>query len=337
MRWLACAPGPSYSVQDVHNGWVEALRAAGEKVLDYPLGDWLTFLGNALLQRGEHEFFRAMTGEQAIDAAADRLCAALWKTRPDVLFLTSGFFLPEPLLDTARRDGVKIVLFATEQPYEAREVEMGNHCDLVLTTEPSTIDRFTTRVVHQPHSYRPSVHHPGEAIPELAADFAFVGTAFQSRIEFFEQMNLDGLDVLFGGNWAQLPPDSPLRKYIPGALEDCLDNHRTADVYRSASVGINFYRREADDDAPVGTAVGPREIEMAACGMPFLRDPRPEGDELFPTLPRFDSPEEAAELLRWFLAHPSERESSAQKARDAIADRTFDSAAARLLRLMEGI
>jgi hypothetical protein len=336
MRWLACAPGPQYSVQDVHRGWVEALRNAGEKVLDYPLGDWLCFFGEALLQRSQHEFFRAMTDAQAIDASADRLAAALWKTRPDALLLTSGFFLPTELLDRARRDGVRIVMLATEQPYERREIVMGAHCDIVLTTDPTTLDQFECTAVHQPHSYRPTVHTPGPARPELSCDFAFVGTGYSSRIEFFEAMDLQDLDVLLAGNWQALAEDSPLRRHVVGDVHDCLDNTKTVDVYRSAKVGINFYRREADPGTPAGVAVGLREVEAAAIGHFLLRDPRPEGDELFSMLPTFDTPQQASALLAWYLNHPSERERAALKAREAIQDRTYDNAAAALLRLMEG-
>jgi hypothetical protein len=53
-------------------------------------------------------------------------------------------------------------------------------------------------------------------------------------------------------------------------------------------------------------------------------------------LPTFTGPDEASDLLRWFLAHPSEREKAAQKAREAVQGRTFDTAAAGLLRLMRG-
>ncbi len=338
MRWLACHPGPNYSVADVHNGWVEALRAAGEKVIDFPLGNWLTFFGEALLQRSENEFFRAMTDVQAIDASADRLAAALWKTRPDVLLLTSGFFLPPPLLDTARRDGVKVVVICTEQPYElSRELDIAAHSDVALLTDPTTIDRFreVCTAVHQPHCYRPTVHLPGPARPELAADFAFVGTGYDSRIRFLEAMDLDGLDVLLAGNWAQLAEDSPLRAFVAGGLEDCLDNDKTVEVYRSARVGINLYRRESETpELSAGWAVGPREIEMAAIGAFFLRDPRPEGDELLPSLPTFTSPGEAGEQLRWWLANPAARDTAAHKAREAVADRTFDHAAGNLLRLI---
>jgi spore maturation protein CgeB len=338
MRWLACQPGPNYSVQDLHVGYVEALRSAGETVLEYPLGNWLTFFGEALLQRSQNEFFRAMTDVQAIEASADRLAAALWKTRPDVLLLTSGFFLPPPLLDTARRDGVKVVVICTEQPYElTRELDMASHSDIALLTDPTTIDQFrqVCTAVHAPHCYRPTVHHPGPVRPELAADLAFVGTGYASRIAFLEQMDLDGLDVLLGGNWQDLEPDSPLHRHLSGGPGDCLHNDRTADIYRSAKAGLNLYRREAErPELSAGWAVGPREIEAAACGGFFLRDPRPEGDELFPMLPTFTDPAEASELLRWWLAHPDDRAAAAAKARAAVADRTFDNAAARLLRLI---
>jgi glycosyltransferase involved in cell wall biosynthesis len=191
------------------------------------------------------------------------------------------------------------------------------------------------------------VHYPGPAVPELKSDFAFVGTGFDSRIKFFEAMNLDGLDVLLAGAWPSLAQDSPLRKYlrqgmaspIPhGAPEtvQCTDNEETAEIYRSARAGINFYRRESEPGhAGEGWAVGPREIEMAASGLFFLRDPRPEGDELFPSLPTFDGPEDAGEKLRWWLAHDSQREKAAAAARAAVADRTFDANARRLLQLLD--
>jgi hypothetical protein len=76
---------------------------------------------------------------------------------------------------------------------------------------------------------------------------------------------------------------------------------------------------------------------MAACGLFFLRDPRPEGDELFPMLPAFAGPGDASEKLRWWLKHDQEREAAAEKARLAVADRTFENNAKRFLKLLERI
>jgi spore maturation protein CgeB len=339
MRWLACHPGPNFSVQDLHVGWVEALSAAGEQVITYPLGSALAFYDSALIQVGTGTFQKALTAEQATQLAADRLAGALYKVRPDVLLLTSGFFLDPQLLDLARRDGVTVVLIATEQPYElSRELDLARHCDVALLTDPTTLAEFgqVTTAYHQPHSYRPGLHHPGPADPLLECDLSFVGTGYASRIGFLEAMNLAGLDVLLAGNWQQLTDASPLRRYVAHGLADCLDNEQTMQVYRSTRVGLNLYRREAESpDRVAGWATGPREIEMAAIGCFFLRDPRPEGDELFPSLPTFTSPAQASDQLRWWLARPDERRDAALKAREAIADRTFFAAATRLLHHLE--
>jgi spore maturation protein CgeB len=328
-------------VQDVHTGWVEALRAAGQQVVVSPFGSMLTFYDSVLVQVGADQFRKALTGEQATQMAVDRLAGALYKVRPDVLLLTSGFWLDTQLLDVARHDGVRIVLIATEQPYElSRELEIARHCDVALLTDPTTIKAFaevcTAR--HQPHCYRPAVHRPGPPDPSLVCDLAFVGTGYPSRAAFLEAMHLDGLDVLLAGNWQGLDETSPLRSFVAHDVEACLANEDTVDVYRSARVNLNLYRREAErPELATGWAVGPREIELAAIGAFFLRDPRPQGDSLFPSLPTFTSPAEAGELLRWWLARPDARAEAAAKAREAITDFTFDNAAARLLHTLEEI
>jgi hypothetical protein len=208
-----------------------------------------------------------------------------------------------------------------------------------------------------PHAYRPDVHYPrrGPVNQALAADLTFIGTGFQSRIDFFERMDFGELDVLLGGNWrvADLAPGSRLRTYIDeGALSPddarfddirytmgrCVDNTETAELYRHARMGINLYRRESEAEyAGQGWAIGPREIEMARCHLPFLRDPRPEGDKVFSMLPTFASPEDASEQLQWWLNHDRERDRAADEALAAVADRTFENNAKRLLQALENI
>jgi hypothetical protein len=128
-----------------------------------------------------------------------------------------------------------------------------------------------------------------------------------------------------------------LRKYLgSGDPEKCCDQPETVRIYQSAKIGLNLYRREADNDEVAdGWSMGPREVEMAACGLFFLRDPRPEGDRLFPMLPRFTGPAEASELVRWWQRHPDQRAEAAKLAQEAVADRTFTNHAKQLLRLLE--
>jgi spore maturation protein CgeB len=84
-----------------------------------------------------------------------------------------------------------------------------------------------------------------------------------------------------------------------------------------------------------GYSMGPRELEMAACGLFFVRDPRPEGDRLLSFLPQFDSPQEATDQLRHYLRYDHYRAKLALRAREAVADRTFENAARRLLGLLD--
>ena len=344
MRWLLIQPGPNFSVADVHTGWAEALRGLGEEVMEYELDRRLTFFDMALVETGRTdgdghpEVRKFVTREQAITMAADGLLGTVYRWWPDVVLCTSAFFTPPWVLEIIRSRKHRIVMLFTEGPYQTgAQLRMAEYADLSLVNDPCDIGRYReiAPAEYMPHSYRPGLHRPGPAVPEMACDLGFVGTGFPSREKFFEAMDLDGLDVLLAGNWIGLAEDSPLRGYVAHEEDRCLDNEQTAQVYRSARCGINFYRREAEDDCPAAWACGPREIEMAACGLFYLRDPRGEGDELFPMLPAFTSPQQASELLRWYLAHPDQREKRAAAAREAIADRTFESNARRLLELLD--
>jgi len=340
VRWVVCHPGPSFSVHDIHVGWCEALRELGEKVIEFNLDDRLSFYGSALKETDEPgKFVRALKPEQAYELAAAGLYGTLYQSQPDVLLVVSAFFIPERILDKARRHGTRVVVIHTECPYEdERQLQLVPYADVNLINDPTNFEAFESVGLtrYLPHAYRPSLHHPGRPVPGLDCDVAFVGTGYPSRVEFMEHMDLSGLDVLLAGNWPTVGEDSALYPFLAHDPDQCLDNDKAADVYRSAKLGMNLYRREAQrPELSAGWAMGPREVEMAACGLFFLRDPRPEGDEVLSMLPTFSSPLEASDLVRYWLAHPDEREALALKAREAVADRTFTTNAASLLRLLD--
>ena len=343
VRWLAVQPGPNFSVADCHNGWVEALRGLGEHVIEYRLDKRITFYDQVLLadditdEQGRQAVHRALTREQAIDLAANGLLSAAMQVWPDVVFITSAFFVPAWVLEVLRARRMKIVMLFTEEPYQTgQQLEMAKYADLSLLNDPVNLEAYRAigPAEYAPHSYRPKIHYPAARGAAREWDLAFVGTGFPSRVEFFEQLDLAGLDVHLAGPWLDLPPDSPLRNWAMTDDEACVDNDETAAIYRAARTGINLYRRESEDGANQGVAMGPREVEMAACGLWFARDPRPESDGLFPLLPTFTSPAEAGELIRWALAHPAEREKAAAAARQAVAGRTFDANARTLLAMI---
>jgi spore maturation protein CgeB len=329
----------------VYEGWVEALRGLGEEVYTFNLGDRLAFYDAALIEAGQPDsegracVRKAMTRETAIETAADGIFRTLYKCWPHAVLLVSAFFTPPWMLHLIRDRGHKVVLHHTESPYQDDEqLIRAASADLNLLNDPVNIAAYTALGVpaaYMPHAYRPSVHYPPDPGTQPEHDLAFIGTGFPSRIRFFEQMDLAGLDVRLEGVWMNLPADSPLRDWTATDPEGCVGNEETAQIYRRARCGINFYRREGESAHDgQGWACGPREIEMAASGLWFTRDPRPESDGLFPMLPAFTGPQEAGDQIRWALAHPEDRAQAAAKARAAVADRTFDNHARKLLAML---
>lgn len=352
MRILIVHPGPDFSVADVYRGWADALKELGCDVALYNTNDRLIFYSKALIdteQKDEtgHPIVRqAMSQMQALTASMQGLTHACYTFWPDCVLFISAFFVQAGTFQVMRERGHKLVILHTESPYQDDEqLTRAQFADMNLLNDPYGISRYREYgpALYMPHAYRPEVHHPrrGPVNPELAADLTFIGTAFKSRVEFFEAMDFAGLDVLLGGSdWDEnLAPDSPLRQYLSqDNPADCVDNTETAELYRHAKSGINVYRRESEEaHAGEGWAMGPREVEMAACELFFLRDSRPETDSVLPMLPVFATPEDASEQLRWWLKHDREREDAARRARAAIADRTFTANARRLLQALDAL
>lgn len=342
MKVLVVHPGPHFSVADVHRGLLKGLQQCGVDAREFNLHDRLNFYTMATLAK-DGEYIKAFSEEAALEMAAKGLEAALYEWWPDVVVIVSGFFVPPFVWGVLARRPHHVVLWCTESPYEdGKQAQQARYADTVVLNDPVNLDSFrqhtNPRTYYFPHSYDPDVHRPLPVDLNLAADFAFVGTGFPSRVEFFEQVDWSGLTVNLAGNWQTLDDDSPLLPFLATDREACLDNADAVRLYTSAKVNANLYRKELLEGGTAdGWAMGPREVELAACGAFFLRESRPEGDDLFPMLPLFDGPEEFSDLLRWWLAHDAERTSAATAARAAVADRTFQNTAARLLRLVDGV
>jgi hypothetical protein len=95
-------------------------------------------------------------------------------------------------------------------------------------------------------------------------------------------------------------------------------------------MSINIYRKEASATAE-GWAMGPREVELAAIGTFFIREPRGESDLILPMLPTFADAGELGDLVHWWAQHDDHRRKAADAARAAVQERTFEANATHLL------
>lgn len=341
MKILVVHPGPNFSVADVHNGLIKGLKANGCQVAAFNLDDRLEFYTRAHVQQDDGTFRKAFQEEVAFEMAAKGIEAVCFEWLPDVVIVVSGFFIPPKVWDILRRRIPHLVYWCTESPYEDdRQARPARYVDVTVLNDPTNLDEFREKMNPNthffPHSYDPDVHHPGDPHPKLVSDFAFVGTGFPSRIEWLEGVDWGDLNVLLGGNWKMCSDASRLLAFMANQTDECMDNVTTANVYRSTKASLNLYRKEHSEDAHAfGWAMGPREVELAACGTFFFREARGEGDDLFPQLPIVHEPRGFDEQLRWWLAHDKQRSAAATQALAAVADRTFTNTAARLLRVIE--
>lgn len=335
MRTLVVHPGPSFSVADVYNGWVKGLRQNGVEVAEFNFGDRLNFYTAAQIENDEGDLRLAFSGEAAMTMAAKGIEVACFEWWPDIVVIVSCLFVPPQVIAAIRSRGIKVAIIHTESPYEDNvQVLRAAHADFNVINDPVNLEQFqaVAPTLYIPHSYDPDLHKPGPAVPELKSDFCFVGTGFESRIDFFSAVDWHGLDVVVAGNWQQAA-GTPLEPFVLHDFDQCIDNADAVKLYNSTKVSANLYRKEAHRDATsAGWAMGPREVELAASGTFFLRESRPEGDELF-DLPIFDGPDDFSEKVRWWASHDDARREAASRARAAVADRTFAKHTAELLRL----
>lgn len=334
MRALIVNPGPAFSVADVARGWGRGLAELGVDVRTFELEKLLDYFSHAYTDAGG-EIVKTHDETEAIQLAAGQIKSACYDWWPDLIVVISGFFMYPQLVEIMRARHRHVVLVCTESPYEdERQLHKAGWYDAVVLNDPTNLDAFTEvcdgPALYVPHAHDPTVHHPG--LSRHRSDVAFIGTGYPSRQRFLERVDWTGIDLSLGGNWENAP--ETLTRYVGHALDECVDNDVTADVYRGTKASFNLYRLETNgdvNDTADGWAMGPREVELAACGTWFARQSRPESDETLPMLPTFDSPEELGEQLRWALAHPEERSRAADLARSAVADRTFPNNARRLL------
>lgn len=351
-------PGPEFSVADVFHGWKKAFEKQGHEVAVFNTNDRLSFYSQVSLPDYKSEtppcehchqpmYRQAMDKENAVVSSMQGLTHDLYSTWPHMVFFVSAFFTPAWVLDLIRQRRHKLVILHTESPYQDDEQLMrAQYATLNLLNDPCNLEEYAllAPAMYQPHSYDPDIHYPG-VVKDKDIDFSFIGTMFESRKFFFEKFlahwktsgDLPDLKLAMGGaGWDGTHlDDSPLLEYLGHPREQAVDNDHVAATYRRSKLGINFYRQESEKiHHGEGWAIGPREVEMAACELPWLRDRRGESDELFDFMPTFTSPEEAFDLMRWHLSHPDQSRHLGVKAREAIENRTFDNHAKMLMEEM---
>lgn len=326
MRVLIVSPGPNFSVEDVCRGWAGGMERCGVDTRLFDLGARLTYHESAL-GKLQPDITALQKAEDAVRLASESLLATCLSFAPHVVVVVSCFFVPPFVFDILKARGMKVVSLLTESPYEDEsQLAIAARADLAILNDPTNLEMFRQHqpnTWYLPHAYDPAVHRRRAPSPDLCCDFGWVGTAYKSRIEFFESVDWPSNDLLFAGNWKNYT--GKLTPYLVHDTEVCFDNDATVDLYSSCIASVNLYRREAArPDLVEGWSMGPREVELAAVGTFFLTEERGENREVLPMIPTFTSPGDFSEQLGWWLDHDDQRSTVEQAMSAAIEPHTFD-------------
>lgn len=345
MRALLVHPGSSVSTSDVYEGYLPALKALGVETWLYNMdqriadsGAWFHYLHRRRRKTNPDFPKRALPGVVLAHAAGDLLGKVIWNDI-DWTIVVSGMYLHPDVLIMLKKAGRKVAVLLTESPYDDdKQGRFIAHADLAWTSERTSVAylrQWNEHVYYLPHAYNTEKVATGRN-PDLPThDVLFIGTAFKERIEMLEQVDWTGIDLGLYGTWELLGSRNKLRKYVRG---EYVDNAVAQQMYQNAAINLNLYRTSKGfgrhaERVTDAESLNPRALELAAGGCFHLSDYRPEVAEVFgDAVPTFTTPKELEEAVRFYLAHPSERQRMAATLSRSVEGHTFQEGAKHLLR-----
>lgn len=242
------------------------------------------------------------------------------KFQPHLVLVTKGSFVsPETLAEVKRRTAALLVNYATDDPFNRRTsgghiVAAIRHYDVYACTKRAIMQDVRQAgcpmAVFVPFGYEPAMHFPEQPLTadqraRYQSDVTFIGGADADRYGFFETLldAIPSLDLhLYGGYWDRHPR---LKKYHRGFAIG--SEYRLA--IAAAKIAPCLVRR-ANRDGHVM-----RTFEIPACGGFMLHERTSELLDFFQEgkeVACFGSAEELAQKVKYYLAHPEERDAIAR-------------------------
>ena len=325
MKILFVWSSAEFSTWDVARGYRVALEKQGHVIHDYRLYARMKYHAAAL---GEE---KAANLDLLTRMASDNVVVEALRHRADWVFIVSAMALHPDAVWLLKQIGVRTAVLFTESPYNDTEQHAFHavYPEMRCFTNERTSVGNGTGWRYLPHAYDPEVHRPREQ-QEHYYDVLLLGTLWTERIQLLEQVDWTGIRLKLMGTWVAppLPEESPIGKFYEGG---CVPNVEAPSYYGAARICLNPFR--ACDGAE---SLNPRTYELAACRAFQLTDYRKELDDVFGVegVATF-TPESLEDRIRYWLAHPRERNEHREHAYRAVQPHTFDARAQSLLEQLE--
>ncbi|WP_338026284.1 MULTISPECIES: CgeB family protein [Cohnella] len=268
--------------------------------------------------------------------------------RPDLVLVLEGMEFPPEQVASIRLNGIRTAIWFTDDPYYTDITSGLAPCyDYVFTLENNCVPYYQQlgcpRVHYLPLGVFPEYFRPRNPQLSLRGDVCFIGSAYWNRVDFFSRL-LPYIEHrsfhLSGIWWDRLPEYKRWKDRIQ--LDRWMTPLETAEHYNAFSIVINVHRSHDDETFNrngakiVAQSPNPRVFEISACGTLQIVDQRSDlplyykpGEEIV----TYDTPEDLAAKVEYYLNHEEERQLLALRAlRRTMRDHTY---ANRLHQLLE--
>lgn len=219
------------------------------------------------------------------------------------------------------------VLWVTEDPYEQFvNTENSAPFDLVFTNDSASVSAYGTKGRHLPLASCMDMHFaPVRDDGDCLYDLFFAGTAWPNRVHLIKQLvsRIENLKTkLVLPHNEHLPAPSKSLDLPPSAYSWRMPNSQFTQFANRSRAVLSLHREftASPGGSPMADTPGPRLFEVALAGgfqlvdMTLAESSRyfEEGKEYI----GFSSPNDAADKLEHFLAHPAERIAIARAAQE---------------------
>jgi spore maturation protein CgeB len=282
---------------------------------------------NSLLSLGA-QFF-----PQVENRVQQRFVRAVEKTRPDLILVTYGLLTPRTVKQLRSIAPAVAAWYPDPAANLGREYILASEFQCVFFKEPRAVALFRKNLdlpaYFLPECCNPLWHHPMDCTPEerarLVCDVATAGNCYYYRLRMIEE--LAPFDVKIWGGAAAGWLDHPMLRF---RQRHYVGEEEKAKAMCAAKIVLNtFVHKETD-------SVNCRLFEATGCGGFVLTEDRPAVGDFFEPgqeVAIFDSRKDLVEKVRYYLAHPEERQRIAQRGcQRAHRDHTYE---IRLRHLLE--
>ncbi|OIJ10405.1 hypothetical protein BKP37_17855 [Anaerobacillus alkalilacustris] len=250
------------------------------------------------------------------------------KHQPDLILVLLGRYLSKEKVKSFTNLGVTTALWTGDDPYIIDIMsETARAFDYVFTNELNCVPYYQSigcrNVSYLPLGVYEKVFEPKSgSIPKLyQSDICFVGNAFSSRIELFDEIvpYLSNKNTKIVGNfWRKMKNYSLIKGSVRHTWISPIE---AATYYNGAKIVLNIHR-SADDkkfnlnESNIEAAsINPRTFEIAACQAFQLTDIRKDLTNFYipeKEIEIFSTPNELIEKINYYLEHDQERKEIAR-------------------------